>query len=78
MNIDEDNGSQNGITEQESGGAEMQAAGRGGSSSGSSRGGSRSKSASSRSSAHSGRNASGAAVDKDAQRRGGQHSHGGR
>jgi hypothetical protein len=39
---------------------------------------SRSHSASSRSSGHSGKNASGAAVDKDAQRRGGQHSHGGR
>jgi len=33
---------------------------------------------SNRSGAHGGRNASGAVVDKDAQRRGGQHSHGGR
>lgn len=46
----------------------MQAAGRSGS-------GNR---RSSRSGSHRGSNASGAAVDKEAQRRGGQHSHGGR
>lgn len=38
---------------------------------------SRSRSGSSRSSGHSGSHASGATVDKDAQRRGGQHSHSG-
>jgi hypothetical protein len=78
MNIEDENGSQNAITEQGEGGASMEAAGssQGGSSRSRSTGGSHSRSASgSRSGSHSGKSASGAATDKEAQRRGGQNSH---
>lgn len=77
MNIEESSDAANEPTERN---PSMQAAPNRGSSgsSRSSSGGSRSRSGASRSSSHGGRNASGAATDKEAQRRGGQHSHGGR
>lgn len=63
MNVDDDNSNQRSVQAQAKGGSGMKAAGRSGSHS--------------RSAANGGRKASGVATDKAAQRRGGQHNHGG-